>query len=90
MPYDGTHHAGVAVEDGQVKGAAVVRFQGDRERHMTMWEASPQLWQACWKSWPSFVLPGPQSFSCCNRECQHTVWALFAVNVKLWTCIPAQ
>ena len=34
------HHAGVAVEDGRVKGAAVVRFQGDRERHMTVWEAS--------------------------------------------------
>ena len=53
-----THHAGVAVEDGRVKGAAVVRFQGDRERHMTVWEAScpscpaslavPEAYMFCW------------------------------------------
>ena len=28
------------MEDGKVKGAAVVRFDGDRERHMTVWEVS--------------------------------------------------
>ena len=32
------NHIGVCVENGKVRGAAVVRFEGDRERHMTLWE----------------------------------------------------